>query len=141
MIRYNTIQLSPTYSRGGVGETVRACALIVERARQASIREQAETARLLAENREKERKNPPKLSSKVEAKPRVYGPTPKCDQRRVALLKRLTAEWQRQVDICQTSGASRMTTVGDINWLVEHGLVETRKTKAEGRYWIEVRAK
>jgi hypothetical protein len=34
-----------------------------------------------------------------------------------------------------------MTTVGDINWLVENGLVETRKTKAEGRYWIEVRSK
>jgi hypothetical protein len=113
----------------------------VERARQASIREQAETARLLAENREKERKNPPKFSANAESKPRVYGQTQKCEPRRIALLKRLTAEWQRQVDICQTSGASRMTTVGDINWLVEHGLVETRKVKAHARYWVEVRAK
>jgi hypothetical protein len=116
---------------------------IIDRGYRKSMLEYGFQQALRAEQATMQRKNPPKLTAEAT---RALAPRPspmmlKVQPRRIALLKRLTGEWQRQVDICAAAGIGRMTTVCDIDWLAAQGLVETRRVKELGRTYIEVRAK
>jgi hypothetical protein len=139
------IGLSPTYSRGGVGDTMRACADIIERAYQASVREQAKTARLLAETQAMTRKAEPVLT-KPHKRPDRSQPTtnrtPAVIERRMAIRKLLAdhGDWMPMVELRATLNMGKSWLACDINWLIELKLVEEERYKVGNRTFVRVRA-
>jgi hypothetical protein len=138
------IGLSPTYSRGGVGDTMRACADIIERAYQKSVREQAKTARLLAETQAMTRKAAPRLT-KAHKRPDRSQPTtnrtPAVIERRMAIHKLLRERGPTtMVELRATLNMGKSWLACDINWLVEMKLVEEERFKVGNRTFVRVRA-